>query len=184
MTRTPLVLMAGAALLGGLATPAAAADKVPVKLKLKDCDGCSVSATWTKTGTVTGKYKSRTKKASGDNATLTFNVPKGYYMYFAATSPKAAVDAASVLVTQFVGSSKGSTVSPAKAQGLDDGAYYCLTAKKRTIKARAALVPAGGAKLLGLWANPQLKGSGPKINDGIKGVYGTQNTLICKGKYY
>ncbi|MCU0299038.1 MAG: hypothetical protein MUF33_11045 [Candidatus Nanopelagicales bacterium] len=181
--RTPLVVLAAAAFVGGLAAPATAADMVPVKLKLKNCDGCSVSATWSKGGKVTSKYKSATKKVSGNKA-LTFNVPKGYYMYFTATSKKAAVDAASVLVTQFVGTQPGDSVSPTKAKTLNEGAYYCLTAKKQTITARASLVSQGGAALLALWANPQLKGTGTTIQDGIMGMYGTQNTLICKGKYY
>ena len=47
-----------------------------------------------------------------------------------------------------------------------------------------ALIPAGGSNLLAFWANPQLKAMGTKINDGISGVYGTQNTLLCKGAYY
>ncbi len=177
--------LAGTVLLAlAVTAPAAGADKVPVKLKVKGCDGCSVMATWSKTGKATGKYRSKTKTAKGDNAKLTFQIPKGYYMYFTATSPQAQVDAASVVVTQFVGATKGSKVSAGKAKTLNGGAYYCLTAKKRTIKVKAALVSSEGATLLGLWANPQLKGMGTKIEDGIDGVYGTQNTLICKGKYY
>ncbi len=178
-------VIAGTAVLAVAAgAPAAAADNVPVKLKIKDCDGCSISATWSKTGKVTGKYRSKTKKAAGASDTLTFMVPKGYYLYFAGTSRKAQVDAASILVTRFVGADKGSTVSPAKAQTLNDGASYCLIAKKRTVKARAALVPSGKQPLLALWANPQLKAMGTKAQAGIKGVYGTQNTLPCAGQYY
>ncbi|MFN8184871.1 MAG: hypothetical protein U0R23_10655 [Candidatus Nanopelagicales bacterium] len=178
-------VIAGSAVLAvAISAPATAADKVPVKLKIKGCDGCSISATWSKTGKVTGKYRSKTKKAGGSSDTLKFMVPKGYYLYFAGTSPKAQVDAASILVTQFVGQSTGSTVSPAKAQTLNDGASYCLIARKRTVKARAALVPSGQRPLLALWANPQLKALGTKAEDGIKGVYGTQNTLPCAGQYY
>ncbi len=101
------VVIATAALTAGLAAPAAAADKVPVKLKVKDCKGCSVMATWSKTGEANGTFKSATKKAKASSTTLTFNVPKGYYLYFTATSPKAAMDAASVMVTQFVGKKTG-----------------------------------------------------------------------------
>ena len=177
--------LVGAVLLGlSVTAPAVGADKVPVKLKIKDCDGCSVMATWSKTGKATGKYRSKTKTAKGDTSKLTFKIPKGYYMYFTATSQQAQLDAASVVVTKFVGAKKGSKVSAAKASTLNDGASYCLTAKKRTIKVQAALVASDESTLLGLWANPQLKGMGTKIEDGIDGVYGTQNTLICKGKYY
>ncbi len=181
--KTTAIISGTIVLAGALAAPAAAADKVPVKLKLKDCDGCEVSATWNRTGKVTGKVKSKTKTVSGDNATVTFQVPKGYYLYFAGTSPQAQMDAATILVTQFVGQKQGSTVSPSKARTLNQGAYYCLVAKKQTIKAQAALVPAGGANLLSLWANPQLAGIGTKATDGIKGVYGTQNNLPCKGTF-
>ncbi len=177
-------LIGSAALIVGLAAPAAAADKVPVKIKVKDCKGCSVMATWSKTGKVTGKYKSTTQKAKSSSTTLTFTVPKGYYLYFTATSPKAAMDAATVMVTQFVGKSTGDQVSASEVPGLNAGASYCMTAKKTKIKAQAALIPAGGAELLAFWANPQLKAMGTQINDGINGVYGTQNTLPCKGGYY
>ena len=51
-------------------------------------------------------------------------------------------------------------------------------------KAQAALVPSGKQPLLALWANPQLKALGTKAEDGIKGVYGTQNNLPCAGQYY
>ncbi len=178
------VVIATAALTAGLASPAAAADKVPVKLKVKDCKGCSVMATWSKTGEANGTFKSATKKAKASSTTLTFNVPKGYYLYFTATSPKAAMDAASVMVTQFVGKKTGDKVSAGAVPSLNDGASYCMKAKKTTISSKAALIPAGTGNLLAFWANPQLKAMGTKINDGINGVYGTQNTLLCKGKYY
>ena len=183
--KTTAIIAGALVLAGSLAAPAAAADKVPVKLKLKGCDGCEVSATWNKTGQINGNFKSKTKTANGNNATLTFNVPKGYYLYFAGTSDQAQVDAATILVTQFVGQKQGSTVSPSKAQTLNQGAYYCLIAKKQTIKAQAALVPDGGFSLLSLWANPQLAGIGTKAKgkDAIKGVYGTQDVLPCKGTY-
>ncbi len=182
--RLASVIVGTAVLAVAASAPAAAADKVPVKLKIKDCDGCSISATWSKTGKVTGKYRSKTKKAAGSSDTLKFMVPKGYYLYFAGTSPRAQVDAATILVTRFVGAAKGSTVSPSQAQTFNDGASYCLIAKKRTVKAQAALVPSGKQPLLALWANPQLKALGTKAEDGIKGVYGTQNNLPCAGQYY
>ncbi len=167
-----------------LATPqvAAAADTVPVTVKVKNCDGCSISATWSKGGKATSKYRSATKKVK--NGKARFDIPAGYWMYFTGTSPKAAINAATILVTQYVGSSEGSRVIPAQSRAFNDGAYYCLKASKQTIKAQAALVKAGRSKLLSLWANPQLQMQGTTANDGIKGVYGTQNTLICEGKYY
>ena len=186
MRITPIVIgsVALVAGLAGLAAPAAAADTVPVTLKVKDCKGCSVMATWSKTGKANGTFKSKTKKAKSSSTTLTFNVPKGYYLYFTATSPKAAMDAASVMVTQFVGKSTGDKVSASAVPSLNDGASYCMKAKKTTLSAKAALIPAGSSNLLAFWANPPLKAMGTKINDGISGVYGTQNTLLCKGAYY
>lgn len=181
--KTTATIIGALALVGSLAGPAAAADKVPVKLKLKGCDGCRITATWTKSGKVTGKYRSKTKVARSDNATLKYRVPKGYYLYFAGTSARAQTDAATILVTQFVGQQPGSKVSPAAAQQLRSGAYYCLTARKGTIKARAALVPAGKTPLLALWANPQLAALGPVTKTQVKGVYGTQNVLPCVGGY-
>lgn len=146
--RIRTVALTGAVLIGlSVTAPAVGADKVPVKLKVKDCDGCSVMATWSKTGKATSNYRSKTKTARGDSTTLKFQIPKGYYMYFTATSPQAQVDAASVVVTKFVGAEKGSKVSAAKATTFNAGAYYCLTAKKRTIKVQAALVASGGATL-------------------------------------
>ena len=187
--RTAAILATAAVLGTALAAPAAAADKVPVKLKVKGCDGCSVMATWYKTGTASGasKAKSKTKQVSGSKATLTFNIPKGYYMYFTAVSgdPNVQPDAATVMVTQFVGKGEGDSVTATQARDLNDGAYYCLKAKKQTIKTQAAVVTTGaGFSLLGFWANPQLAAKGNTIKDGIDGVYGTQNTLICKGSYY
>lgn len=184
MTRIRTAVIAGTALVGLVAAPAAAADKVPVKLKVKGCDGCEVNATWNNTGTAKGKVNSKAKKVRGDKDTLTFKVRKGYYLYFTAVSPRADMFAATVLVTQFVGAKKGTKVSAAKAQTLNKGARYCLKAKKRTIKAQAAVFSDGGGSLLGFWANPQLKGMGNTIKNGINGVYGTQNTLLCKGTYY
>lgn len=185
--RTAAILATAAVLGTALAAPAAAADKVPVKLKVKGCDGCSVMATWYKTGTASGasKAKSKTKQVSGSKATLTFNIPKGYYMYFTAVSgdPNVQPDAATVMVTQFVGKGEGDSVSATQARDLNDGAYYCLKAKKRTVKAQAAVFGVAGGSLLGFWANPQLGATGNQLNDGIDGVYGAQNTLICKGKY-
>ena len=167
-----------------LAAPAAAADKVPVKLKVKDCDGCQVMATWSKTGKVTGKFKSRTKVPRGTTDTLKYKVPKGYYLHFTATSPRAEVNAATVMVTRFVGAAKGAMLTPETVAGLNNGASYCMKAKKMTVKAQAALMSDAGSTLLAFWANPQRKAMGTKLNDGISGVYGTQNTLPCKGKYY
>lgn len=167
-----------------LLTPGAAmaADKVPVTLKVKDCDGCTISAAWSKSGGSNSVPKSSTKKVS--EGKVKFNVPKGYWMYFTGTSPKAEVNAATIVVTQYKGQSVGSTVTAKQSRKLNDGAYYCLTASKQTIKVQAALVKAGSSKLLSLWANPQLKAQGNVVQGGIKGVYGTQNTLLCKGKYY
>jgi hypothetical protein len=167
-----------------LATPgvAAAADTVPVTVKVKDCAGCSITATWSKSGDSNAKWKGTTRKVK--NGKVTFSVPEGYWLYFTGTSPKAAVNAATILVTQYEQSTPGAKVSPAKSRTLNEGAYYCLQASAQTIKARAALVKAGRSKLLSLWANPQLTGLGNTANDGIKGVYGTQNTLLCQGEYY
>ncbi|MEZ5184789.1 MAG: hypothetical protein R2720_03505 [Candidatus Nanopelagicales bacterium] len=179
-------VIAGAVLFGMTAVPAAAADKVPVKLKVKGCDGCSVMATWNSTGTAKGKIGSKTKKVRGTKDTLTFKVRKNYYLYFTAVSgdPDVMRDAATVLVTQFKGQKKGDKVSASQVQTLDKGAYYCMKVKKpRTVKAQAAVFPADGGSLLAFWANPQLGATGNKIKDGIDGVYGTQNTLICKGKF-
>ena len=180
---TPVVL-GSVALVAGLAAPAAAADTVPVTLKVKNCKGCSVMATWSKTGKANGTYTSKTKKAKSSSTKLTYTVPKGYYLYFTATSPKAEMDAASVMVTQFVGKSTGDKVSASAVPSLNGGASYCMKAKKTTITSKAALIPAGTSDLLAFWANPQLKALGTKINDGISGVYGTQNTLLCQGAYY
>ncbi len=55
MRITPIVI-GSVALVAGLAAPAAAADTVPVKLKVKDCKGCSVMATWSKTGKANGTF--------------------------------------------------------------------------------------------------------------------------------
>lgn len=184
MVTSRTIIIAGTVLLGlAAAGPAAAADKVPVKLKVKGCDGCSVMATWNSTGTSKGTINSKTKKAKGDKDTLTFKVRKGYYLYFTATSPRADMFAATVLVTQFVGVKKGTKVSAATVQTLNKGARYCLRAKKRTIKAQAAVFSDSDSSLLGFWASPQLKATGNTIKNGINGVYGTQNTLLCKGKY-
>ncbi len=75
------------------------------------------------------------------------------------------MDAASVLVTQFVGKKTGDKVS-AGAVLTNDGASYCMKAKKTTISSKATLIPAGSGNLLAFWANPQLKAMGTKINDG------------------
>ena len=176
-------MMAGALVLTGL-TPgvAAAADTVPVTVKVANCDGCSIMATWSKGGKSGSKFRSSTSKVS--NGSVKFMVPKGYWLYFTGTSPKAQVDAATILVTQFVGSSEGAKVSAKKTRTLNSGAAYCLRAKKQTISARAALVKDGKYRLLSLWASPQLASLGNLAEDGIKGVYGTQNTLLCSGKYY
>ena len=183
--QTRFAVVAALAVVGGaVAGPATAADKVPVKLKVKDCDGCSVSATWNSNGKSSGKIASKTKKVRGDKATLRFKVPKGYYLYFAATSPNAQVDAASILVTRYAGAKKGEKLSASKIQTLNKAASYCMRAKKRTVRSQAALIPYDGATLLGFWANPQLKKMGNKVSSGINGVFGTQNTLLCKGKYY
>lgn len=181
--KTTATIIGALALVGSLAGPAAAADKVPVKLKLKGCDGCRITATWNKSGKVTGKFKSKTKVASSDNATLKFQVPKGYYLYFAGTSSEAQMDAATILVTQFVGQQPGALVAPVDIPKQTKGAYYCLIAKKRTVKAQAALIPTGEAPLLGLWANPQLAAMGKKTKTQARGVYGTQDVLPCVGGY-
>ena len=64
-----------------------------------------------------------------------------------------------------------------------NGAYFCMIAAKGTIQASAGIVKAKGADLLAVWASPQLPAQGKKLpgKDSIKGVYGTQNTLPCKG---
>lgn len=167
-----------------LLTPAVAtaADKVPVTVKMKDCEGCSISATWSKNGDSGAKWKAKTRKVK--NGRVSFQVPDGYWLYFTGTSPKAEVNAATILVTQYVQSSPGAKVSPAKSQKFNDGAYYCLRATAQTIKARAALVKYRKSTLLSLWANPQLTGIGNVVEAGLRGVYGTQNTLLCQGAYY
>lgn len=175
------VIAAGALV---LLTPgvAAAADTVPVTVKVTNCDGCSISATWSKQGTAKGKYRGKTAKVA--DGKVRFQVPKGYWMYFTGTSPKAQINAATILVTQYVGSAEGQRVSAATSRTMNDGAQYCLRATKQTIKAQAAYVKDGNSRLLSLWANPQLAGIGTVVQGGVKGVYGTQNTLLCKGKYY
>lgn len=167
-----------------LMTPgmAAAADKVPVTVDLTGCDDCSITAAWSKDGTAGSKQKAKTKDVV--DGSVTFKVPKGYWLYFTGTSPEAAVNAATILVTQYVGSSEGARVTPKQSKKYNDGAYFCMKAKKQTITARGFLVPAGTETLLSLWANPQVAAKGNTVQGGIKGVYGTQNTLLCKGKYY
>lgn len=170
----------------GMAGPAAAADKVPMTIQVKGCDGCTVSATWNSTGKAKGKIGGKSQVVTGNNAALTFMVRKGYFVYFTATSgnPEVNLDAATVLVTQFAGQEQGNTVSAKKVQTLTDGAYFCMKAKKTTFTAKAAVVKYKKSKLLAFWANPQLSATGNQLKDGLKGVYGTQNTLLCKGKYY
>lgn len=167
-----------------VAAPAAAAtNTVKVKVSLDNCTNCEVMATWSKGGTVNSKFKSSSKVTKADNDTVSFKVPKGYWLYFTATSPDAAVDAASVLVTQYVGQKQGASVSLKQARNGTNGAYFCMIAAKGTIQASAGIVKAKGADLLAVWASPQLPAQGKKLpgKDSIKGVYGTQNTLPCKG---
>ena len=166
-----------------VATPAfAATNTVKVKLSIDNCTNCEVMATWSKGGTVDSKFKSASKVLKADNDTVTFKVPKGYWLYFTATSPDAAVDAASVLVTQYVGQQQGAPVSLKQARKGTKGAYFCTVAAKGTVKASAGIVKSKGTKLLAVWATPQLEAQGKKLSgkDSIKGVYGTQNTLPCK----
>lgn len=168
----------------GIAAPAAAStDTVKVKVSIDDCTNCTVTATWSKRATVDSKFKSASRVLKADNDTVSFKVPKGYWLYFAATSPNAAVDAASVLVTQYVGQTQGASVSLKQARKGTKGAYFCTIAAKGTIKAKAGIVKSKGAKLLAVWASPQLAAQGDKLpaKQGIKGVYGTQNTLPCQG---
>ncbi len=166
-----------------LATPASAStDTVKVKVALDNCTNCTVTATWSKKATVNSKFKSAQKTLKADNDTVSFQVPKGYWLYFAVTSPEAAVDAASVLVTQYVGQQQGASVSLKQAKKGTKGAYFCTIAAKGTIEASAGIVKADGTKLLAVWATPQLQAQGKKLKgkDSIKGVYGTQNTLPCQ----
>lgn len=162
-------------------TAASAADTVPVTVRVKNCDGCSIRASWSKTGDVGAKWKGKSGKVK--NGKVSFSVPDGYWLYFTGTSPKAAVDAATILVTQYVQSSPGAKVSPATSQTYNKGAYYCLRASSGTIKARAALVKYKKSTLLSLWASPQLTGRGNTVTYGLKGVYGTQNMLLCQGEF-
>ncbi len=166
-----------------VASPASAAtDTVKVKLSLDNCTNCEVMATWSKNAKLNSKFKSASKVLKADNDTVSFNVPKGYWLYFTATSPEADVDAASVLVTQYVGQKQGSSVSLKKAKQGTKGAYFCTIAAKGTIEASAGIVKSKGANLLAVWATPTLKAQGDKLpgKDSIKGVYGTQNTLPCQ----
>ncbi len=166
-----------------ITAPASAADTVKVKLSLDNCTNCEVMATWSKNATLNSKFKSATKTLKADNDTVSFNVPKGYWLYFTATSPEANVDAASLLVTKYVGQKAGSSPSLKQAKKGTKGAYFCMKAAKGTIEADAGIVKADGADLLAVWATPQLKAQGDKLSgkDGIKGVYGTQNTVPCQG---
>lgn len=166
------------------ATPAVAAtNTVPVKLSLTGCDQCDVTATWSKSGKVNSNFKSKIKTAKGAQDTVTFKVPKGYWLYFAATSPNATVDAATLMVTRYVGKKQGAKVDLQQAQKGTKGAYICLVAAKGTVKATAGIVTVKGTPLLALWASPQLAGKGLMLpaKQGIKGVYGTQNTVPCQG---
>jgi hypothetical protein len=166
-----------------LAAPASAStDTVKVKLALDNCTNCQVTATWSKKATVNSKFKSAQKTLKADNDTVSFKVPKGYWLYFAATSPEAEVDAASVLVTKYVGQKQGASVTLKQARKGTNGAYFCTKAAKGTIEANAGLVKADGTDLLAVWATPQLQAQGKKLKgkDSIKGVYGTQNILPCQ----
>jgi hypothetical protein len=165
----------------GFAAPAAA-DTVKVKLSIDNCTNCQVMATWSKGGTVNSKFKSANRVLKADSDNVSFKVPKGYWLYFTATSPEAEVDAASVLVTQYVGRSAGSSVSRKQARKGTKGAYFCTRAAKGTIEATASTVRSKGVKLLAVWANPQLPAQGRKLpaKQGVKGVYGTQNILPCR----
>jgi hypothetical protein len=160
----------------------AATDTVKVKVSIDNCTNCEVMATWSKNAKLNSKFKSASKVLKADNDTVSFNVPKGYWLYFTATSPEADVDAASVLVTKYVGQKKGSSVSFKQAKKGTKGAYFCTIAAKGTIEASAGIVKSKGAELLAVWATPTLKAQGDKLpgKDSIKGVYGTQNTLPCQ----
>lgn len=176
-----LAALAGVLVVPALATAPAAASTttVPVKLSIDNCTNCQVTASWSKKGGLNVRSTSKLLKADSD--TVTFKVPRGDWLYFTATSPNAAVDAASVLVTQYVGQSQGSKVSVKQVRKGTKGAYFCTVAKKGTIKATAGIVKSQGTRLLALWASPQLAAQGKKLpgKDSIKGVYGTQNTLPC-----
>jgi uncharacterized protein YecT (DUF1311 family) len=183
MKIAPAALAAAVAVTALAAAPAAASsDTVKVKLALDNCTNCEVMATWSKNAKLNSKYKSASKVLKADNDTVSFKVPKGYWLYFTATSPQADVDAASLLVTKYVGQKQGSSVSLKQAKQGTNGAYFCTKAAKGTIKASAGIVKSQGAKLLAVWATPQLKAQGRKLpgKDGIKGVYGTQNTVPCQ----
>ncbi len=167
-----------------LAAPASAStDTVKVKVAIDNCTNCEVMATWSKKAKANSKFKSATKTLKADNDTVSFSVPKGYWLYFTATSPEADVDAASLLVTKYAGQEKGSKVSLKQAKKGTKGAYYCMIAAKGTIEASSGIVKDKGANLLAVWATPQLKAQGLKLpgKDGIKGVYGVQNTVPCQG---
>ncbi|MCU0294808.1 MAG: hypothetical protein MUD05_02000 [Candidatus Nanopelagicales bacterium] len=166
-----------------LAAPASAStDTVKVKVAIDNCTNCTVMATWSKKATLNSKFKSAQKTLEADNDTVSFKVPKGYWLYFTVTSPDAQVDAASVLVTKYVGQKVGSSPTLKQARKGTNGAYFCTIAAKGTIEASAGTVKADGTKLLAVWATPQLKAEGKKLKgkDSIKGVYGTQNTLPCQ----
>ena len=166
-----------------LASPASAStDTVKVKVAIDNCTNCEVMATWSKKATVNSKFKSASKVLKADNDTVSFKVPKGYWLYFTATSPDSEVDAASVLVTKYVGQKVGSSPTLKQARKGTNGAYFCTIAAKGTIEATAGIVKAEGAKLLAVWATPQLQAQGKKLKgkDSINGVYGTQNTLPCQ----
>jgi hypothetical protein len=166
-----------------VAPASASTDTVKVKVAVDNCTNCEVMATWSKKATVNSKFKSASKVLKADSDTVSFNVPKGYWLYFTATSPEADVDAASVLVTKYVGQKQGASVSLKQAKKGTKGAYFCTIAAKGTIEASAGIVKSKGANLLAVWATPQLKAQGDKLpgNESIKGVYGTQNTVPCQG---
>lgn len=170
------IVLAGSLVIA--AAPAAAVGKAPITIEFAGgCDDCSITATWRKNAD--GKAHSKTKQVE-DNQ-VKFKIRRRALVYFTGVSmaPSVSTNAATILVTQYVGSSKGSTVSPQQSVGFNAGAYYCMVSKRKKITAQAVLVPDGDSNLLSLWANPQLAAGGPKATGGYEGIYGTQNTLPC-----
>ena len=81
--RTRIAVVAALAVVGGaVAGPATPPTRSPSKLKVRT----ATAAVSRPPGTATANQRQtgrQDQKARGDNATLRFKVPKGYYLYFA-----------------------------------------------------------------------------------------------------
>jgi hypothetical protein len=173
--------------IGGVASPASAADMTTITLKIRNCDGCTIQPMLLRED-ADGKeadYTGTKVKVRDGVAVMKVPTDDTPGMSFLVEGPgPLGIDAIPVLVVQYKGFAPGTVVTRAQAKAAKkaSGCWLGTSASSITLRARAMTVqlptfPPDGTttSVTAAWLVPTAKAGGG-FDQATKGVLATQNS--------